>query len=79
MFAILDDYSYICKNIVDMRTRNGYIQLIRSHAHELQSRYGISSMRLFGSVARDEHHEGSDIYIYVTMPPKFYNYIAAVQ
>ncbi len=36
-------------------------------------------MLLFGSVARDEHHEGSDIYIYVTMPPKFYNYIAAVQ
>lgn len=36
-------------------------------------------MRLFGSVARDEHHEGSDIDIYVTMPPKFYNYIAAVQ
>ena len=62
-----------------MRTSNDYIQLIRSHAHELQSRYGISSMRLFGSVARDEHHEGSDIDIYVTMPPKFYNYIAAVQ
>ena len=62
-----------------MRTRNEYITLIRSHADELKSRYGISSMLLFGSVARDEHHDGSDIDLYVTMPPKFYNYIAAVQ
>ena len=62
-----------------MRTRDDYIKIIRSHAHELQSRYGISSMRLFGSVARGEHREGSDIDLYVTMPPKFYNYIAAVQ
>ena len=62
-----------------MRTRNEYITLIRSHADELKSRYGISSMRLFGSVARDEHHDGSDIDLYVTMPHKFYNYIAAVQ
>ena len=79
MLAFLVDYSYICKNIIDMSTRNEYITLIRSHADELKSRYGISSMRLFGSVARDEHHDGSDIDLYVTMPHKFYNYIAAVQ
>ncbi|WP_233546595.1 MULTISPECIES: nucleotidyltransferase domain-containing protein [Prevotellaceae] len=28
-------------------------------------------MRLFGSVARNEHHEGRDVDIYVEMPPKF--------
>ena len=36
-------------------------------------------MRLFGSVARNEHREGSDVDIYVTMPPKFFNYIQAAQ
>ena len=36
-------------------------------------------MRLFGSVARDSHKEGSDVDLFVTMPPKFYNYIEASQ
>lgn len=36
-------------------------------------------MRLFGSVARGEHHEGSDIDIFVTMPPKFFIYIEAIE
>lgn len=34
-------------------------------------------MRLFGSVARDEHEDGSDVDLYVTMPPKLYNHVAA--
>jgi predicted nucleotidyltransferase len=36
-------------------------------------------MRLFGSVARGEHHEGSDVDIFFTMPPKFFNHIEAAQ
>ena len=60
-----------------MKTKGEYIDIIRNHADELKQRFGITSMRLFGSVARDEHHEGSDIDIYVTMPPKFYNHISA--
>lgn len=36
-------------------------------------------MRLFGSVARNEHQEGSDIDLFVTMPPKFYNHILVAQ
>jgi len=62
-----------------MRTRAEYIDILSSHASELRSRYGISSMRLFGSVARNSHKEGSDVDLFVTMPPKFYNYIAASQ
>ena len=42
-------------------------------------RFGITSMRLFGSVARGDQHEGSDIDLFVTMPPKLYNYIEAAQ
>lgn len=62
-----------------MKTRNEYINLIRTHADELKSRFGITFMSLFGSVARDEHHEGSDVDIFVVMPPKFYNHVAAAQ
>ena len=62
-----------------MRTREEYIGLLVAHAEELQARFGITSMRLFGSVARGDHHEGSDVDIFVTMPPKFFNYIEATQ
>ncbi len=62
-----------------MKTKEEYIDTIREHALELQREYGITSMRLFGSVARNEHHEGSDIDLYVTMPHKMFNYILAAQ
>ena len=56
-----------------------YLNTLRQHLPELRQRFGITSMRLFGSVARNEHHEGSDIDIFVTMPPKCYNYVLASQ
>ena len=62
-----------------MITRAECIDILSSHADELRSRYGISSMRLFGSVARNSHKEGSNVDLFVTMPPKFYNYIEASQ
>lgn len=55
-----------------MKTREEYIVLIASHAEELQNTLGITSLRLFGSVARNEHHKGSDVDVYVKMPPKFF-------
>ena len=36
-----------------MRTSQEYIDIIRSHSAELRQRFGITSMRLFGSVARN--------------------------
>ena len=62
-----------------MKTMQEYIELIKSHSSELHDQFGITSMCLFGSVARNEHREGSDIDLFVTMPPKFYNYILAAQ
>ena len=62
-----------------MKTTKEYIKLIAEHAEELRKTYGITSLCLFGSVARGEHHEGSDIDVFVTMPPKFFNYIEAAQ
>ena len=48
-----------------MKTREEYIALITSHAEELQNTFGITSLRLFGSAARNQHHDGSDVDIYV--------------
>lgn len=45
----------------------------------MHEQFGITSMCLFGSVARNEHREGSDIDLFVTMPSKFFNYIQAGQ
>lgn len=64
---------------VIMKTSKEYIEMIRQHEVELRQRFGISSMFLFGSVARDEHHQGSDIDLFVTMPPKLFNHILAAQ
>ena len=62
-----------------MKTSQEYIALIREHQPELQQRFGITSMRLFGSVARGEQREDSDVDLFVTMPPKFFKYIEAAQ
>ncbi len=50
---------------------------MRNHANELKERLGITSMWLFGSVARNEHHDGSNIDVFVTMPSKSYTHVAA--
>ena len=54
-----------------MKTREEYIALIASHAKELHNTFGITSLRLFGSAVRNQHHDGSDVDVYVEMPPKF--------
>ncbi|MBR5395598.1 MAG: nucleotidyltransferase family protein [Bacteroidaceae bacterium] len=60
-----------------MRTRQEYIEILRNHADELRTNYGISYMRLFGSVAKDEHHSDSDVDLFVVMPAKAYTLCAA--
>ena len=60
-----------------MRTRQEYIDILKGHADELKNNYGISYMRLFGSVAKNEHHDGSDVDIFVVMPPNAYSLCAA--
>lgn len=57
-----------------MKSTQEYIDLLRAHASELQSRFGISSMCLFGSVARGEQKEGSDIDVFVEMPATLQQY-----
>ena len=44
-----------------MITRQEIIQFIRSHKQQLRDTYGVTRIGLFGSYARDEAKEGSDI------------------
>lgn len=60
-----------------MKTRQEYLSILNSHAKELQQKFGISYMRMFGSVAREEHHDGSDVDLFVVMPPNAYQLCAA--
>lgn len=62
-----------------MKQTTDYISLIKSHISDLTSKFNISSLSIFGSVARGEHREDSDIDIYVKMPAKMFLVIAAKQ
>lgn len=55
-----------------MKTKEEYISLIRAHSEELKVTFEIKSLRLFGSVARNEHNAQSDVDICVEMEPKIY-------
>ena len=55
-----------------MKTTKKYISLIASKAEELKRDFGIRSLRIFGSVSRNEQHEGSDVDVCVDMEPKAY-------
>lgn len=55
-----------------MTSTKDYISRISSHTDELRNSFGIKSLRIFGSVSRNEQHEGSDVDICVDMEPKAY-------
>ena len=48
--------------------REHALQLLSGCVDELRIRYGISELSLFGSVARDEAREDSDVDIMVSFP-----------
>ena len=53
-----------------MKTRNEYVRLLLSLESVLKQRFGVRSLRLFGSVARNEQTEQSDLDVCVEMEPK---------
>ena len=74
---IFGDYkviAYFCRNYTNkkMKTTKEYIDIISAHADELRSLFGIRSLRVFGSVSRGEHQEGSDVDVCVEMEPEIY-------
>ena len=59
-----------------MKTTKEYISLISSHADELKSMFGIKSLRIFGSVSRNEQKEDSDIDVCVERNQRFIGWYA---
>ena len=53
-----------------MKTTADYIELLRRYKEQNAKNYGILSMGIFGSVARGEQKEGSDIDIYIEGEPQ---------
>lgn len=51
-----------------MKTTSEYIETLKQHAPILRERFGMTSMQLFGSIARGEHNEDSDVDVFVEMP-----------
>lgn len=56
-------------------TKNEYINRLQSCADEIRQRFGVHSLRLFGSVARGENTAKSDVDVCVDMEPKLYKLI----
>ena len=55
-----------------MLNRKGVITKLQSSRLFLNERYGVSSMLLFGSLARNEQRENSDVDVCVEMPPNHF-------
>jgi len=49
--------------------REQALELLREHKRKLVERYGITRLGIFGSVARDEAADISDVDVVVEMPP----------
>ena len=50
-------------------TRDRVIQLIREHRADIE-RFGVRAISIFGSVARDEAGDGSDVDVMVDLGPE---------
>ena len=46
------------------------IDLLTEAIPFIRSEFGVRPLRIFGSVARGEGHKGSDVVIFVEMPPR---------
>ncbi|MDR3133290.1 MAG: nucleotidyltransferase domain-containing protein [Prevotellaceae bacterium] len=51
-----------------MQTTNDYLRLLRDYKNQHAAEYGIERMGIFGSVARGDQTEGSDVDIYIEAP-----------
>ena len=60
-------------------TKEIILNYLKIHKQNFQKKYGIESIGLFGSYARDEAHKDSDIDIFVRMKPNFLKLIGLKQ
>jgi len=52
-------------------TKTNILSILKSHKTEFANKYGVEHIGVFGSVARDEATENSDVDIIAQMPPSF--------
>lgn len=62
-----------------MITRQECINTIKANAETIVQQFDVRSLRLFGSVARNEQQESSDIDVCVEMPPDMFQLIGLKQ
>lgn len=62
-----------------MITRKQCIDTIKANAETIIRQYDVRSLRLFGSLARNEQQEGSDVDVCVEMPPDMFQLIGLKQ
>ena len=53
-----------------MESNTRYIEILQNNKDLLRSQFAVSSLVVFGSVARNEITEQSDVDVFVQMPPK---------
>ncbi len=58
-----------------MMEREQALAILRSHKQELAAKYGVERLGIFGSIARDQATEGSDVDIVVEMPPDLFQMV----
>lgn len=57
-------------------TKNEILIYLKEHSAEFRSKYAIEKIGLFGSYAREEATQSSDIDIFVQMKPSMFDMIA---
>jgi len=60
-------------------TKDQIINYLSTHKKEFQKKYAIEQIGLFGSYARDEAKEDSDIDIFVKMKPSLFKLVGLKQ
>ena len=56
-------------------TKQDILNYLSAHKKEFQKKYEVEAIALFGSFARGEEREDSDIDIFVKMRPDFFNLV----
>ena len=59
--------------------REQILRTMRSHLQDLSARYGLVRLGIFGSAARDQMTDTSDIDVIVEMPPDLFQLIGLKQ
>jgi predicted nucleotidyltransferase len=52
--------------------REAALKVLREHKREFEERYGVTRLGIFGSVARDEAADESDVDVVVEMAPDMF-------